>query len=108
MINQIADFLNEHPDTDSILFGNNRLATCGLKALRNLNKRVPEDIALISFDDYEVFELSNPPVTAIAQPIDNIADQVITILLNRLNTSAVNNNKQHVILPTDLKVRKST
>ncbi|MDN3548527.1 LacI family DNA-binding transcriptional regulator [Mucilaginibacter aquaedulcis] len=108
MINQIADFLNEHPDTDSILFGNNRLATCGLKALRNLNKRVPEDIALISFDDYEVFELSNPPVTAIAQPIDNIADQVITILLNRLNTSVVNNNKQHVILPTDLKVRKST
>jgi LacI family transcriptional regulator len=105
---QIVDFLNDHQETDAILFGNNRLATCGLKALRNLNKRVPEDIALISFDDYEVFELSNPPVTAIAQPIDNIADQVITILLNKLNTTVENNVKHHVILPTDLKVRKST
>lgn len=104
---QIVDFLTEHPEIDAILFGNNRLATCGLKALRNLNKRVPEDIALISFDDYEVFELSNPPVTAIAQPIDNIADQVITILLNRLNNTP-DNNKQRIILPTDLKVRKST
>ena len=108
MISQIVDFLNEHQETDAILFGNNRLATCGLKALRNLDKKVPEDIALISFDDYEVFELSNPPVTAIAQPIDNIADQVITILLNRLNNTPENNNKQRVILPTDLKVRKST
>ncbi|MEN0054190.1 MAG: substrate-binding domain-containing protein [Mucilaginibacter sp.] len=105
---QIVDFLNEHQEIDAILFGNNRLATCGLKALRNLNKRVPEDIALISFDDYEVFELSNPPITAIAQPIDNIADQVITILLNRLNNTPENDNKQRVILPTDLKVRKST
>jgi LacI family transcriptional regulator len=105
---QIVDFLNEHKEIDAILFGNNRLATCGLKALRNLDKKVPEDIALISFDDYEVFELSNPPVTAIAQPIDNIADQVITILLNRLNSTAENNTRKHVILPTDLKVRKST
>jgi LacI family transcriptional regulator len=104
----ILTFLNEHPETDAILFGNNQLGTCGLKVLRSLGKRVPEDIALIAFDDYEVFELSNPTITAIAQPIDEIADNVITILLNRLNTSVEVEAKQQITLPTDLKIRNST
>jgi len=108
MTDPIQAFLNEHPETDAILFGNNHLGTCGLKVLRKLGKRIPEDIALICFDDYEVFELCNPPVTAIAQPIDAIADKVITLLLNRLNTSVENGVKQQVILSTDLRIRKST
>jgi LacI family transcriptional regulator len=108
MTEPILAFLNEHPEIDAILFGNNHLGTCGLKVLRNLGKRVPEDIALISFDDYEVFELCNPPVTAIAQPIDAIADKVITILLNRLNVPAENDAKQQMVLRTDLRIRKST
>ena len=106
----ILDFIKEHPETEAILFGNNQLATCGLKVFRDLGKKIPDDIALISFDDHEVFELCNPPVTAIAQPIDEIADQVITILLNRLNTTseAENSANQQITLPADLKIRKST
>ncbi|MDN5284454.1 MAG: LacI family DNA-binding transcriptional regulator [Mucilaginibacter sp.] len=108
IIAPILAFMKEHPETEAILFGNNQLATCGLKVFRDLGKKIPEDIALISFDDHEVFELCNPPVTAIAQPIDEIADQVITILLNRLNTSSENDANQQITLPADLKIRKST
>jgi LacI family transcriptional regulator len=104
----ILDFMKEHPETEAILFGNNQLATCGLKVFRDLGKKIPEDIALISFDDHEVFELCDPPVTAIAQPIDEIADQVITILLNKLNTSSEKDVNQQITLPADLRIRKST
>lgn len=104
----ILAFLNEHKETDAILFGNNYLGTCGLKVIRELGIKVPEELALISFDDNVVFELCNPPVTAIAQPIDDIADKVITILLNRLNTSVEVEAKQHITLPTDLRIRNST
>ena len=104
----ILAFLNEHKETDAILFGNNYLGTCGLKVIRKLGIKVPDQLALISFDDTVVFELCNPPVTAISQPIDDIADQVITILLNRLNSSAQNDPKQHITLPTTLTIREST
>lgn len=108
MIDPVRDFLNEHPEIDAILFGNNRLSIFGLKVLRELNKQVPEDVALISFDDYEFFELYNPSITAIAQPIGDIADNVINILLRRLNTSIDEDSKEQITLPTTLMIRKST
>ena len=108
MIDPVRDFLNEHPEIDAILFGNNRLSIFGLKVLRELKKQVPEDVALISFDDYEFFELYNPSITAIAQPIGDIADNVINILLRRLNTSIDDDSKEQITLPTTLMIRKST
>ncbi|WP_183568253.1 LacI family DNA-binding transcriptional regulator [Mucilaginibacter sp. SP1R1] len=108
IIAPILTFLQEHTEVDAILCGNNQLGTCILKVFRSLDKKVPDDIALIAFDDYEVFELSNPPVTAIAQPIDDIADQVITILLNKLNSTVEVDAKHQVTLATELKIRNST
>lgn len=105
----IRAFLNEYKETDAILFANNYLATNGLKVIRDLGLKVPEDLALISFDDYVVFELCNPPVTAISQPLDEIANNVISLLLNRLNTSTVDDDsKQQVTLQTELMIRAST
>jgi LacI family transcriptional regulator len=69
---------------------------------------VPEDVAVISFDDYDVFELYTPSITAIAQPIEEIADNVITILLNKMNTTAPNRKNQQITLHTELKLRGSS
>jgi len=108
IIEPITDFLEKNKNFDAILFGTNRIGVCGLKVLHNLGLKVPDDVAVISFDDYDVFELYTPSITAIAQPIEEIADNVITILLNKMNTTAPNRKSQQITLHTELKLRGSS
>jgi len=104
----LREFIKSNPNIDAILFGTNHIGTCGLKVMQELDKKAPTDIAVISFDDYDVFALHSPPVTAIAQPIEEIADNVISVLLEKLNNRLSFNKSQSVILKTELKIRKSS
>jgi len=104
----IESFLKEHTELDAVFFGTNHVGACGLKVINSLAIKVPEDLAVISFDDYDVFKLYKTPVTAIAQPIVDIADNVITVLLNKLNNPSSANKPQGVILKTELRIRDSS
>ncbi|WP_158796932.1 LacI family DNA-binding transcriptional regulator [Pedobacter sp. L105] len=104
----IAAFLKKNKNLDAVFFGTNHVGTCGLMVLTDIGIKVPSDLAVVSFDDYNVFKLHSPPVTAIAQPIEAIADNVITVLLNRLNTSSQHISSQSIILKTDLNIRASS
>jgi len=107
IIEPIAKFI-EDKNFDAVLFATNRIGVCGLKVLNEQGVKIPADVAVISFDDYEVFELHSPSVTAIAQPIEEIADKLITILLTKLNTPAVSRKNEQVTLKSKLKVRGSS
>ena len=105
----IMDFFKEHPFLDAVIFGTNHLGTCGLRVIKELGLSVPEDIGIVSFDDYELFQMHHPPVTAVAQPIDKIADQIISIMVRRLaNNAADKSEAETVMLPTELLVRESS
>jgi LacI family transcriptional regulator len=104
----ITTFLKKNKDLDAVFFGTNHVGTCGLKVITDLGIKVPSQLAVASFDDYNLFKLFSPPVTAIAQPIEAIADSVITVLLNRLNKSSQHISSQSIILKTDLNIRGSS
>jgi LacI family transcriptional regulator len=104
----LRDFFKGNPDVDAILFGTNHIGTCGLKIMHEMGLKAPTDIAVISFDDYDVFKLHSPPITAIAQPVEEIADNVITVLLDKLNDRSSSPKLQSIILKTDLKIRNSS
>jgi LacI family transcriptional regulator len=108
IMNPLRDFIKSNPNLDAIVFGTNHIGTCGLKVMQELGKKAPTDIAVISFDDYDVFALHSPPVTAIAQPVEEIADSVISVLLEKLNNRLSFNKSQSVILKTELKIRQSS
>jgi LacI family transcriptional regulator len=108
IIDPITDFIEKNRDFDAILFGTNRLGVCGLKVLSNLGIKTPSDVAVISFDDNEVFELYSPSITAIAQPIEEIADNVITILLNKLNKTGNGAQHEQITLNSELRIRGSS
>jgi LacI family transcriptional regulator len=55
-----------------------------MRALNALGRRVPEDIALTVFDDFEWASIFRPRLTAIAQPIREIAGQSVQLLLERI------------------------
>ncbi len=108
IIKHIASFLEMNSDLDAILFGTNYLGISGLKAIKQLDKKVPEDLAVISFDDHILFELHSPDITAISQPIEEISEKLITILLGRLNEVSKTEKKQSDTLVPELIVRESS
>lgn len=108
MVQTVRDFLVANPKLDAILFGAIQAGSCGLKAMTQLKLKVPEDLAVISFDDHDIFELFATPVTAIAQPIEKIAHKVIGLLLDRLDPEKVSAEPREVVLKTKMKVRGSS
>ncbi|MFP4366645.1 MAG: LacI family DNA-binding transcriptional regulator [bacterium] len=66
---------------DIIFFGQNMLGIKGLKILNKLKVKIPEDIAIVSFDNPDVFEFNNPPVTCIEQPLEGLAKEALSCLL---------------------------
>lgn len=108
IIRHIIAFLERKPDLDAVLFGTNYLGVSGLKAIKKLKKKVPEDLAVISFDDHTLFELHSPEITAISQPIEEISEKLITILLARLNKTSKVRKIQSDVLSPELIIRGSS
>ena len=95
----------EHP---TALFGGNNFIVIGaMRAMREANLRVPEDISVVAFDDLlDVIGLE-PFLTVIRQPAYEIGRQATSLLLDRLS-GAVAGEPQEIILPTQLIIRQSS
>ncbi|MFT4051819.1 MAG: LacI family DNA-binding transcriptional regulator [Microbacterium sp.] len=69
-----------HPS--ALFVGSDRQAVGVLKALHEAGVRVPEDIAIISFDGSEDAEFSWPPLSTMAQPVDEMARAAVSALID--------------------------
>jgi len=92
----------------TVIFGADGLMTIGaMKGLRRAKLRVPEDISLIGFDDAPWFELFDPPLTAVAQPIAKLAAAAVDAMVNLVGGSAVAINRADSSPPCRLVRRAS-
>jgi LacI family transcriptional regulator len=73
-------FTNKH--IDAVLFATNYLAISGLKVLKQIGKKLDENFAVIGYDDHEAFELHTPSISTIQQPLEEIAETIIKLILN--------------------------
>ena len=106
-IRLIKKFLLSNKHTEAVFFATNYLALSGLEAIKELNLRVSQDLGVIVFDDNTNFELFNPSVSAVAQPIIKIGEKVTDIMLDLLETSDSHSFRQ-VVLKTKLEPRDSS
>ncbi len=72
-----------------------------------MNIRVPQDVSLVSFDDIDAFKLCYPPVTAVSQPISQMGEDALNILIKNINNEDDVFKYEHISLPTNLKIRRS-
>jgi len=68
----------------ALVSGNNHMTIGVLRALKARGLRVPEDIALVAFDDFEWADLFAPRLTVIAQPTAQLGARGVELLLSRL------------------------
>ncbi len=105
---RIKAFLLKNPQIDAVFFGTNYLALSGLQAITDLGLRIPEQLAVVSFDDSPVFCLFSPSVTAVSQPVEKISEAVVIKLMKCLNNAAGAAIRETILVPTELIVRRSS
>lgn len=76
--------LGEYPDLDGIFVANDLMATATLRVLSQLGKRVPEDVAVVGFDDSVVATTTTPKLTTVRQPVEKLGARLAEILLAKL------------------------
>lgn len=68
----------------AVVVANNNMTIGALRAAKEIGVRIPEDLALVCFDDFEWADLFHPGLTAIAQPTDTMGVQAADLVLSRL------------------------
>ena len=99
--------LKNQPEITAIFTINNNVATACLQVLNTLNVKIPDKVSLISFDDITLFKLTNPSITSIAQPINEICEKTVEILLNLINNKDDKNTITEYTLSPKLNIRNS-
>lgn len=100
------ELLDAHPDVDGIAVASDLMATGVLEVLAAAGRRVPEDVAVVGFDDLGVAEGTNPPLTTLRNPVEDIAVRGINMLLERI-TNGSDVGRQQIILPIKAVMRES-
>ncbi|MFC0528997.1 LacI family DNA-binding transcriptional regulator [Phytohabitans kaempferiae] len=81
---RIAQLFDLEDPPTAIVAGNNEMTISVMQQLRGHGRRVPDDVALVCFDDFEWADLFAPRLTAMAQPADEIGRRAVQMLFERL------------------------
>jgi len=101
----MTQLLDCDPPVTAVFTSNNMMTLGALNALHQRGKRIPQDIAIVGFDDMEWSTSLNPPLTAVSQPTVEIGVQAAQLLLERITKPGL--PVRVVTLKTELKVRQS-
>jgi len=81
----IDRFLKIENRPEALMFATYGLALSGLKYINELKLKVPDDFAIVSFGQAEIFELYYCPITYMLQPLEDLGVKAVDVLLNKMN-----------------------
>lgn len=102
---RLNSWLKPKSQIDAIFSVNNNISVACLEHLSKLGVKIPDDIAFVSFDDIDLFRLVDPAISAIAQPVEEMGEKAVKLLLAQINNG--NLGVQEKILPVQLISRDS-
>jgi DNA-binding LacI/PurR family transcriptional regulator len=97
--------LCEFPDVDGVFAANDLMAQGALVALHRAGRRVPEDVAVVGFDDSSVAVAARPALTTVHQPVEAMAAKSAELLLSRVDDATL--RPTSVVFSPTLVVRDS-
>jgi DNA-binding LacI/PurR family transcriptional regulator len=96
---------DHRPGLDAVFVASDLMAAGALRALRRLGRRVPDDVAVIGFDDSPLAQHTDPRLSTVRQPVDAMATRMTSELLNLMASPVP--TPVHVVLDTKLVLRDS-
>ena len=96
--------LNKYKNPMSIFICSDIMAWGAIEAIKN-NRKIPEDISIVGFDNIYFSELLNPPLTTVNQPKFELGHKSVKLLFNIIKNKKTS---KEIILSTNLVIRKTT
>ncbi|WP_285783941.1 LacI family DNA-binding transcriptional regulator [Microbispora sp. NBRC 16548] len=97
--------LQRAPHLDAVFAASDVMAAGAMQTLRRAGRKVPDDVAVIGYDDAPVARHTSPTLTTVRQPVEEMATLAARLLLMTLGDG--DNPKGNPVLPTELVVRES-
>ncbi|WEH35867.1 LacI family DNA-binding transcriptional regulator [Streptomyces sp. AM 4-1-1] len=101
--------LRRRPDLDAVFAASDVMAAGAVQVLRRAGRRVPEDVAVVGFDDSIVARHTDPPLTSVRQPVEEMGRTMARLLLEEMSEGGrpAGRVRREVVLATELVVRGS-
>lgn len=107
MLETIRTLLESKLPPTAFFCTNNLVMRNALHALSTLNAKIPEQIAVVGFDDFEMADIIRPAMTVVRQPTDALGRLAAELLFSRLAEHSRPEKPKHIILPVELVLRNS-
>lgn len=102
----VQKILEEKTGADSIICTNNIVAFHVLHVLKKGGKQIPEDIGVITFDNYPLAEYMEPALSVVDVDTYKLGEEAAKVLFDKIKQ--VDLNKKNILVPTQIIQRKST
>jgi LacI family transcriptional regulator len=93
---------------DAVFFATSKLGIMGIETIHSMGLNIPADIAVVSFDDPDAYRISQPPISAIAQPLKEIGRESVKVLLGLMGNNRANTEVRRIVLKANFIPRKSS
>ena len=100
----IAELLERKVEFDAIFAASDVAAIGAMHALQNMGRAVPDDVAIVGFDDIPAASLSSPPLTTVTQDAHRAGEALVDALLEAVEQGSATSRT----LPVRLTVRESS
>ena len=107
-IKTLRKAIQDKKGVEAIFFATNYLGLVGLETLQLMRLRIPDDVAVICFDDHDLFRLYPPGITVIAQPVAAIAKTAVQLLVAQLSGKQGRSKKNQLRLAAKVIIRGSS
>ncbi|MFC7305375.1 LacI family DNA-binding transcriptional regulator [Streptomyces monticola] len=111
----MAELLERRPDLDAVFAGSDVMAAGARFVLRAAGRRIPQDVALVGYDDSVIARHMEPALTSVRQPIEEMGRQMTRLLFAEIESAAEGHPagarreyRPQLVLPTELVVRDSS
>jgi DNA-binding LacI/PurR family transcriptional regulator len=98
--------LRDRPDLDAVFCASDLMAAAALGVLQAAGRRVPEDVAIVGYDDSPIATTTRPPLSSVRQPIEEMGREMVHLLAGSLEHNA--RVPRHIVLATELIARASS
>lgn len=100
---QMRELLARAPELDGVFANSDLMAIGAINVLREAGRRVPQDVAVVGYDDLSIAKVHSPSLTTISQNLPLVGKLLAQNLIQNIETGLVTN----VIIPAELVIRES-
>lgn len=102
----MKELLRRRPSLDAVFCASDLMAVGARRALREQGRTVPEDVALVGFEDSPLARHLDPPLTSVSQPTEGMGRAMTRSLLSEISNGG--EERPQLVLPTELVRRPSS